>query len=170
VPKADILHCGTDLKLWALCQKMTYAPQQTAWLFDRSRSREQLGGILRPSVFRLQVNQETGLAYLEVATAAVCSGHLPGSGPARLVATAAVCWEQSPRPGFAWSVAAMAAFCSERSFGRSVARPIPGNTRCKLSTAPCAESPGTSRPRFPFAPQHKTFAHQVRTMLGGRFL
>jgi hypothetical protein len=38
-----------------------------------------------------------------------------------------------------------------------------------LSIVPCAESPGTSRPRFPFAPQHTASAHPVRTMLGGRF-
>ena len=84
--------------------------------------------------------------------------------------TAAFCSEHSPGPGLAWLMAVTAAFCSEHSPGRSAARPSSGNTCCKLSIVPGAESLGTSRPRFPFAPQHKAFAHPVRTMLGGWFL
>src|SRR6516225_8472866 len=72
--------------------------------------------------------------------------------------------------GLAWLVAGTVALCLEHSLGHSAARPSSGNTSCKLSIVPCAASPGTSRPRFPFAPQHKAFAHPVRTMLGGRFL
>jgi hypothetical protein len=110
------------------------------------------------------------LAWLVAPTAAFCSEHSPGPGLAWLVATAPLCSEHSPGPGLAWLVAATPAFYSEHSRGRSAARPISGNTSCKLSIVPCAESPGTSKPRFPFAPQHKAFAHPVRTMLGGCFL
>jgi len=111
-----------------------------------------------------------GLAWL-VAVTAFCSEHSPGPGLAWWVPMAAAfCSEHSPGPGLAWLMAVTAAFCSEHSPGRSAARPSSGNTCCKLSIVPGAESLGTSRPRFPFAPQHKAFAHPVRTMLGGWFL
>jgi hypothetical protein len=117
----------------------------------------------------LSANQR--LAWLVAATVAVCSVHSPGPGLARMVAAmAASCSEHFPGLELAWFVPGTAAFRFERSLGHSVARPSSGNTSCKLSIVSCAASPGTSRHRFPFAAQHKAFAHPARTMLGGRLL
>ena len=135
-----------------------------------SSGREQQRWNFKAECFaRPQLNQ--GLAWSVAATVAVCSVHSPGPGLARMVAAmAASCSEHFPGLELAWFVPGTAAFCLEHSLGHSAARPSSGNTSCKLSIIPCAASPGTSRPRFPFAPQHKAFAHPVRTMLGGRFL
>src|SRR6516162_3089975 len=154
----------------ALCQKRTHALQQNRRYSLALSGREQLRWNFEAECFaRPQLNQ--GLAWSVAATVALCSVHSPGPGLARMVAAmAASCSEHFPGLELAWFVPGTAAFCLEHSFGHSAARPSSGNTSCKLSIIPCAASPGTSRPRFPFAARHKAFAHPARTMLGGRFL
>src|SRR6516164_10241142 len=154
----------------ALGQKRTHALQQNRRYSIASSGREQQRWNFDAECFaRPRLNQ--GLAWLVAATVALCLLHSPGPGPARMVAAmAASCSEHFPGLELAWFVPGTAAFCLEHSFGHSTARPSSGNTSCKLSIIPCAASPGTSRHRFPFAPQHKAFAHPARTMLGGRFL
>ena len=146
--RTSVRHRGMS----ALCHKRTRALQQNRRYSIASSGREQQRWNFEAECFACpQLNQ--GLAWLVAATVALCSVHSPGPGLARVVAAmAASCSEHFPGLELAWFVPKTAAFCLEHSLGHSDAHPSSGNTSCKLSIVPCAASPDTSRPRFPFAP------------------